>query len=210
MPIEPREQDCYASGYRYVVGIDEAGRGPLAGPVVAAAVFLRDFSFNNVLRDSKLLSSKQRELVFQEIYQKAIVGVGLMNESIIDQVNILNATLLAMRNAVDQLVARLADESIPTEIFPREIMLLVDGNQFYKDSPYDYQALVGGDRRVMSIAAASIVAKVTRDRILMVYDKVYPNYGFARHKGYPTLAHRQAIRDNGLIAIHRRSYACGA
>lgn len=188
-------------GYACVIGIDEAGRGPLAGPVVAAAVHLHSADFSSTIRDSKTLSARQREEAFEEIHVKADVGVGLISEAVIDEHNILRATFLAMQNAVLQLMGR---KSIVYR--PEDVCLLVDGNRFKSDLPYHVKTVVQGDRRCVEIACASIIAKVTRDRILNIYDRIYPQYGFARHKGYPTAKHREAIRRNGPSEIHRRSF----
>lgn len=196
------------NGYQHILGIDEAGRGPLAGPVVASAVCLPEISFTHPIRDSKLLTPRQREAAFLEIMEKSVVGVGVMSEAVIDQVNILNATFLAMRNAINSAYLRLEKIQAPGTVTVENVFLLVDGNRFSADVPYAYQTIVGGDNRVLSIAAASIVAKVVRDRMLMSYDQVYPQYGFRKHKGYPTREHKKAILDHGLTAIHRRSYVC--
>ena len=198
------EQETLNQGFDFVIGVDEAGRGPLAGPVTAAAVLLKTQIFQNKIDDSKKLTSAQRLKAFEEIYDNAYVGVGIMNEEIIDRNNILEATYLAMNNAIRDLVARLP-ESLEDN-FSSRVCLLIDGNRFKSDLPYAYKAIVGGDARVTSIACASIVAKVTRDRILDTYDKIYPEYGFRQHKGYPTLAHKQAIARHGLSLIHRKTF----
>ena len=195
------EDSLQAKGYRYIVGIDEAGRGPLAGPVVASAVLLKNKKFTSRIADSKKMSPSRRDEAFHEIYENAYVGVGIMNETIIDEINILQATFQAMNNAVESLCAQVKEERIRAELY-----LLIDGNQFVKDSPYSYLTVVDGDAKVFSIACASIIAKVTRDRILNMYDRIFPEYGFRSHKGYPTVSHKQAIRKHGLCLIHRRSF----
>ena len=201
------ENEIKAQGFDLIIGVDEAGRGPLAGPVVASAVALKTFRFQSKISDSKIISARQRERAFHEIYENAHVGVGIVSEAVIDRGNILEATFLAMTNAVLNAVARFAPDVGGGNGFCRTVCLLIDGNLFRTDLPYSYRTIVKGDRDVLSIACASIVAKVTRDRILNVYDSVYPQYGFKRHKGYPTPQHKEAIRAHGLSVIHRRSYA---
>ena len=200
------EDNTRKAGYSLIIGVDEAGRGPLAGPVVAAAVSLKEKEFPVAIRDSKQLSPAQREAAFAEIYLRAYVGVGVMNETVIDEVNILNATFFAMHNAVRDLIARLPASYKDRNGFEREVCLLVDGDRFKTDLPYHHETIIQGDKRVLSIACASIVAKVTRDRMLGVYHRVFPRYGFDRHKGYPTAEHKKAIECFGLSLIHRRSF----
>lgn len=195
-PWEPylRQHDRY-----WAVGVDEAGRGPLAGPVVAAAVVLRAPAFSIPLKDSKKLTPRQRRKIFHEIHTKAYIGVGMVGPALIDQMNILQATFIAMRRAVDQLLRVLpSSEKTP--------YLLIDGNAFSDEAPYAYQTIVKGDARVAPIAAASIVAKVTRDQLMEVHDRLFPGYGFAQHKGYPTKAHKTALRRLGFSPVHRRSF----
>lgn len=193
------EHRARQEGYTLLIGVDEAGRGPLAGPVVASAVALTQPTFISRIQDSKTISPRQREAAFLEIMDKAHVGVGIISEAVIDRVNILNATYLAMTNAVNQLLGRLPASE-------EKICLLIDGDRFKSDLPYTARTIVDGDARVFSIACASIVAKVMRDRILNAYDRVFPQYGFARHKGYPTAQHKEAIRINGLSPIHRKTF----
>ncbi|MBF0510715.1 MAG: ribonuclease HII [Candidatus Omnitrophica bacterium] len=200
------ETQARNKGLRFVLGVDEAGRGPLAGPVVAAAVCLREFHFSNPINDSKKMSPKARTAAFHEIFEKAYVGIGVMNEKVIDRVNILNASHLAMDRAVQELMDRLAKSEVLRDDFVQGTMLLIDGNIFRSSLPYSYQTIVGGDGKSLSIACASIVAKVYRDHILSIYDKIYPQYGFAKHKGYPTQAHRLAIQQHGVSDIHRMSF----
>ena len=188
-----------ANGFRFFFGVDEAGRGPLAGPVVAAAVLIKDTGFTCRVGDSKALSEAQREKAFREIHQRALVGVGIMSETVIDEVNILRATHLAMTAAVKDLASRLSPGD-------REVKVVIDGNSYQGDIPYKVECVVKGDAKSMAIACASIVAKVTRDRIMCAYDQVYPQYGFKAHKGYPTEAHRDAIRVHGLSLIHRKTF----
>jgi ribonuclease HII len=191
--FEPFEAAAREAGYHTVAGIDEAGRGPLAGPVVAAAVILPvDLSIPG-LQDSKQLTERQRQLVYGNIVRYATsCGVGMASHRFIDQYNILQATQQAMCRAVRHL-ACLPD------------MLLIDGTVSIP-SRIAQQTLVRGDTRCASIAAASIVAKVIRDRLMVAYAKHYPHYGFERHKGYPTAAHYAQLRSHGPCAIHRRSF----
>jgi ribonuclease HII len=200
------ERKTKAAGFRFIFGVDEAGRGPLAGPVVAAAVLLRNTQFTCPIRDSKLLSSKQRERAFLEIQDRAWFGVGVVNEDVIDEMNILRAAHFAMGLAVQDLVSHLPGRTREAKHFAHSVKVLIDGNLFTRDLPYSLQTIVHGDRLSLSIASASIVAKVTRDRIMGHYDRIYPQYGFRDHKGYGTAAHRKAIRRHGLSPIHRRSF----
>ena len=175
-----------------VCGVDEAGRGPLAGPVVAAAVILTPARIPEGLNDSKALSPKQRELLLNAIEKNAQIGIGIAEPEEIDRINILGATLAAMRRAVLNL-------QTPPE------MALIDGNKL-PELPCEAQTIVKGDSRSLSIAAASIVAKVTRDRLMVEAELRYPGYGLAGHKGYPTKAHMEAVKTLGASPIHRRSF----
>jgi ribonuclease HII len=187
------ERRCWNRGRMKVAGVDEAGRGPLAGPVVAAAViFPRNFFIAEV-DDSKQLTRAQREVLYDQIMNEALgVGVGMVDNNTIDNINILNATFKAMHAAVHQL-----------SILPDH--LLVDGNRFAGHG-IPFTTIVDGDALSFSIAAASIIAKVTRDRMMVEFDIKFPGYGFAKHKGYGTREHRQAITRLGLSPIHRRSF----
>lgn len=189
------ERKLWRSGVYFVAGVDEAGRGPLAGPVVAAAVLVTPGFEIEGVADSKTLKPEERERLFELITAGApSFGVGIVDHETIDRVNILNATFLAMQRAV-------------AGLSPRPQHLLVDGNRFVPgDETLPYTTIVGGDARSFSIAAASIVAKVTRDRIMMRLDGEYPAYGFCRHKGYATPEHRAAIIRHGLCPVHRRSF----
>lgn len=196
------EQDAWAQGARRLVGVDEAGRGPLAGPVVAAAVvFARDFLETEASRslqgltDSKQLSAKRRELFYDLLVSnpEIEVGVGIVSADEIDALNILRATHLAMARAIQQLA-------------PLPDLALVDGLPV-RGLPVPHRAIVGGDGLSLSIAAASVVAKVTRDRLLVDLAAQYPNYGFDRHKGYGTRAHLAALQRYGPCSAHRRSFA---
>lgn len=201
------ENEAKAAGFRWVIGIDEAGRGPLAGPVVASAVLLRSISFEQPINDSKKMTERQRERAFLEIFDKAYVGIGVISEAVIDSTNILQATFLAMERAVRQLIAVMPNEDALSEYFESEVLLLVDGPHFRSSLPYRFRPIIDGDARSLSIACASVVAKVHRDRILKTYDSIYPQYGFKSHKGYPTASHRKAIIQNGLSPIHRKTFS---
>ena len=200
------ENEARLAGFLWVIGIDEAGRGPLAGPVVASAVLLRNTSFENKINDSKKMTERQRERAFFEIFDNAYVGIGVMSEAVIDSKNILQATFLAMASAVRQLVVALPQDVAGVQGFDRHVLLLIDGPHFKTDLSYAFRPIIDGDARSLSIACASIVAKVYRDRILRTYDSIYPQYGFKTHKGYPTASHRKAILENGLSPIHRRTF----
>lgn len=176
-----------------IAGVDEVGRGPLAGDVVTAAVILDPNQPISGLNDSKKLSEKKRQALFLEIQQKALCwSIGRASVAEIDQLNILQATMLAMLRAVEALSMQ-----------PNKV--LVDGNKT-PDWQYDSEAIVKGDGKIAEISAASIIAKVTRDRELIELDRRHPEYGFAGHKGYPTKQHLQAIADHGVLVEHRRSF----
>jgi len=187
------ETEAYNSGYRLVAGIDEAGRGPLAGPVVAACVMLPEGCLIEGVNDSKKLSAAQRDKLYDVIIEKAVsFGVGIIDEKCIDEINILNATKLAMKQAVD-------------ELKPRPEILLIDAVKL-ENVNIPQMSIIKGDALSISIAAASIIAKVTRDRIIDEADNVYPLYGFKKHKGYGTAEHINAIKKYGLCPIHRISF----
>ena len=181
-------------GYKFVCGVDEAGRGPLAGPVCAAAVILDGDTLIEGINDSKKLSEKKREAIYNVIIEKSLAyGIAFAEVEEIEEHNILNATYLAMNRAINQLKIK-AD------------FALIDGNRTPTDIQVDCQTVVKGDAKSMSIAAASILAKVTRDRLLMEYHERYPQYNFAKHKGYGTAEHMAAIRMYGPCEIHRLSF----
>ena len=187
------ERAATARGYRAVAGVDEAGRGPLAGPVVAAAVVLSPGCDIEGIQDSKLLSPRKRETAFEKIQGIALgIGVGIVDAEEIDRINILQATYRAMRMAINELSAT-AD------------LFLIDGYPI-RNFERPQMGIFGGDSKSVSIAAASIVAKVTRDRIMREYDSVFPEYGFAKHKGYPTEEHLEKLARHGVCAIHRRTF----
>lgn len=187
------EHACYDEGFSQICGVDEAGRGPLAGPVCAAAVILpRDLEIEG-LNDSKKLTEKRREALYDIIVKEAVAyGIAFATEQEIDEINILQATFLAMRRAIGQLSVR-------------PDMLLVDGNR-EPESDIPVKTIVKGDSLSANIAAASILAKVTRDRFMLEQDRLYPEYGFALHKGYGTKAHYAALTERGACPIHRRTF----
>ena len=188
-----------SQGYSFIAGLDEAGRGCLAGPVVAAAVILplddtACATYLSGVRDSKQLTALARESLYDVIMQYALaVGVGMGSVELIDERNILQATKFAMRSAIEQL-------SIPPHALLLDALLL-------HDVPLPQRSIIKGDARCLSIAAASIIAKVTRDRLMLQLDQQYPAYGFAQHKGYGTEAHLAALRTHGASPIHRQSFA---
>lgn len=187
------ERALYAKGYKFICGIDEAGRGPLCGPVVAAAVILKKDDHIEGVNDSKKLSEKKRESLFETIKERAVAwSVGIVDEETIDNINILEATRLAMKKAVEGLSTK-----------PE--YALVDAE---KKVPIDvpYSPIIKGDALSESIAAASIIAKVTRDHMIIELDKEYPEYGFAKNKGYGTKEHTEAIKKYGLCKAHRKSF----
>ena len=193
IPDFTRETDAYARGIPCVAGVDEAGRGPLAGPVVAAAVILNPARIPPGLNDSKALSAGARNRLYDALHAVAEVAVGMASVEEIDHLNILRASHLAMARAVAGLRA--------------PGLVLVDGNLSPPGLPCPAQAIIGGDAHVLSIAAASIIAKVTRDRIMVDLAQQYPLFGWDRNKGYPTAAHQQALLDFGVTPHHRRSFA---
>lgn len=187
------ENEYTLKGYSVICGVDEAGRGPLAGPVYAAAVILPPDCEIEGLNDSKKLSEKKREQLFDVVCEKALAySVGIATEKEIDEINILQATFLAMKRAVESL-----------EIKPD--LALIDGNQ-KPNTGVDEITVVKGDAKSMSIAAASIIAKVSRDRFMLEMDKKYPEYEFSKHKGYGTKLHYEKIRKFGVCDIHRRTF----
>ena len=187
------ESELYEQGYTAVCGVDEAGRGPLCGPVVAAACILPCGLVLEGLNDSKKLSEKKRDILFEQIKENAIAySIASASVEEIDNLNILEATLLAMRRAIDGLSVK-AD------------FALIDGN-VSRDFPIDAKAVISGDATSPSSAAASILAKVTRDRMCIELDAAYPQYGIAKHKGYGTKVHMQALREHGASPIHRKQF----
>jgi ribonuclease HII len=228
------EKELAGNGYDFVIGVDEAGRGPLCGPVVAAAVTLKNMSCHpelgsgsqkisdqvrndkswDLVRDSKKLSEKQREKVFDFIQENFHVGIGLCSHETIDRMNILEASFLAMKKAVQDLERNMRQETKGKE-FPKprttnyepRTIVLVDGNKGIPNFTLEQKAIISGDKIVKSISAASIVAKVTRDRIMLKMHEKYPKYGFDKHKGYGTKLHMAMLSKHGPCEIHRQSFA---
>ncbi|WP_265457057.1 ribonuclease HII [Enterococcus sp. HY326] len=187
------EKLAYLKGYKYIAGIDEVGRGPLAGPVVSAAVILKSDANLVGINDSKQLSQQKRAALLLEIKKQAVaIGVGIIEAEVIDQVNIYEATKLAMQAAIDQLE-------------PQPDFLLIDAMKLANNLPQEN--LIKGDARSISIAAASIVAKETRDQMMQEFAEVYPGYGFEKNAGYGTKEHLAGLEKFGITAIHRRSFA---
>ncbi len=187
------ETGLMAKGFRLIAGVDEAGRGPLAGPVVAAAVVFEKDKYPSGIRDSKQLSPKLRDEIFYKICEKACgVGVGIVNEETIDRINILQAAHMAMLKAISGLEAK-------------PDFVLIDGIMAPRTG-FAQKAVVGGDSKSISIAAASIIAKVSRDRIMLEHDARFPEYGFSGHKGYGTKAHMESLQKFGPCRIHRKSF----
>lgn len=192
------EMELRRRGYRYIAGVDEAGRGPMAGPVVAAAVVLRPDAFIPRLDDSKKLTPALREALFPDVLAQALaVGVGIRSARFVDMKGIAEATYSAMRQAVLMLERR----GYPPEL------VLVDGNRTIPSLPFPQETRVKGDSAVACIAAASIVAKVIRDRMMLSYQELYPEYGFGKHKGYCTGEHRRNLDKLGPCPIHRKSFS---
>lgn len=198
MPNFNYESAALSDGFDFVGGVDEAGRGPLAGPVVAACVILNNVKFENRIDDSKLLSPLQREKAYCEIAQNSVVGVGIIAEAVIDAENILRATYLAMENAVYSCISKLKEKGNP--------YFLIDGKNMKLGIPYAFESVISGDKKSLSISCASIIAKVTRDRIMQIYDKTYPEYGFKQHKGYGTRKHIFNLKKFGISEIHRKTF----
>lgn len=202
-----QEKEYLACEHTLVVGIDEAGRGPLAGPVVAAAAYLKASAFPEnelekewaLVRDSKTLSATQRKKAFDFVKSNFIFGLGICDHLTIDRINILEATFLAMKKAVTELEKKLSGNK-------HQVIFLVDGKMPIPNFSRPQKSIIGGDSLVKSIAAASILAKVTRDGIMEELHKKYPEYNFASHKGYGTRAHFEALRKFGILPIHRRSF----
>lgn len=192
--IKEIDEEFFKKGVKYVAGIDEAGRGPLAGPVVVACVIMPEDSMIEGVNDSKKISEKKREALYDKILEEAICyGVGIISQEEIDELNILRATKKGLTTALTQM-----------EIKPN--VILVDALTGIDTLGIPYKSIIKGDANSYSIAAASIIAKVTRDRIMREWDKVYPEYGFAGHKGYGTAKHIAAIKEYGLCPLHRRSF----
>lgn len=187
------ERKARNQGHRIIAGVDEAGRGPLAGPVVAACAALKKERFASRIKDSKCLTPRQRAIAYKEIAENSIFSVGIVDEKVIDRINIYQATILAMENTIHKL-----------QVQPD--FVLIDG-RMKLNIARPHKCIKYGDSKSISIAAASIIAKVTRDRIMIEYDRLYPEYGFARHKGYATKEHVKALKKFGPSPIHRRTFS---
>lgn len=200
--LKKEEKALYEKGIVSICGIDEAGRGPLAGPVVVACSLMPKDSMIEGVNDSKKIAEKKRERIYEEIIKEAIAyGVGIINQEEIDRINILNATKKGLTIAIKEL-----EEKLEKQNLKRPEVILVDALTGIDTLGIPYKSIIHGDAISYSIACASIIAKVTRDRIMRKMDEMYPQYGFAKHKGYGTAAHMQAIRENGLCPLHRRSF----
>ncbi len=188
------EKDLYKKGFKNICGIDEAGRGPLAGPVVVAGVIMPADSMIEGVNDSKKVSEKKREKLYDLILEEAIsYSVAIIWQDVIDDINILNATKKGVTEVVDGL-----------DVKPD--LIIVDALEHIDTRGIPYEPIIKGDAKCYNIAAASIIAKVTRDRIMRKYDEMYPQYGFLNHKGYGTAKHIAAIKEYGLCPIHRKSF----
>ena len=192
--LKQYENDLRNKGYKYICGIDEAGRGPLAGPVVVASVIMPANSMIEGVNDSKKVSEKKREKLYDLILEEAIsYGVGIIGQDEIDEINILNATKKGLTMSLQELTQK-------------PDLIIVDALTHIETLGIPYESIIKGDAKCYSISAASIIAKVTRDRIMREWDKVYPQYGFAQHKGYGTSAHINAIKEFGPCPLHRKSF----
>ena len=192
--LKEQENELRKKGFKYICGIDEAGRGPLAGPVVIASVIMPENSMIEGVNDSKKISEKKREKIYEQILEEAIsYGVAIIGQDEIDEINILNATKKGLTVSLQ-------------ELSQRPDLILVDALNGIDTMGIPYDSIIKGDAKCYSIAAASIIAKVTRDRIMREWDNIYPEYGFEKHKGYGTAAHIAAIREHGLCPIHRKSF----
>ena len=234
------EKELYGRGYDFVIGVDEAGRGPLAGPVVAAVAAIRNFQIQNsksqntpsvlrtspprrggekwdLIRDSKTLSEKQREKIYDFIMKNFFVGVGICDHKTIDRMNVLQASFLAMKAALASLKSKIKNQNEKLQIKNQNFgaknitrntkcIILIDGDKKIPNFSGEQMAVTRGDEKIKSISAASIIAKVTRDRIMLEAHKKYSQYGFDRHKGYGTKLHMEALRKFGPCEIHRRSF----
>lgn len=192
--LKQEERKLYEANLQYICGIDEAGRGPLAGPVVVGAVILPEDSFIEGVNDSKKVSEKKREKLYEKITEEAIAySVGIVDQKKIDEINILNATKLGVKLALEGLKQR-------------PDIIMIDALNNIDTLGIPYISVIKGDAKNYSIAAASIIAKVTRDRIMRQWDEIYPIYGFAKHKGYGTAEHIRIIKENGPCILHRKTF----
>lgn len=192
--LKAYEKELHKKGFKYICGIDEAGRGPLAGPVVIASVIMPEDSMIEGVNDSKKVSEKKREILYDKILEEAIsYGVAIIGQDEIDQINILNATKKGLTMSLKELTVK-------------PDLILVDALEHIDTLGIPYEAIIKGDAKAYSIAAASIIAKVTRDRIMREWANVYPEYGFEVHKGYGTAKHISAIKEHGICQIHRKTF----
>ena len=192
--LKKYEEELRKKGFKYICGIDEAGRGPLAGPVVVASVIMPENSMIEGVNDSKKVSEKKREKLYDLILDEAIsYGIGIVGQDEIDEINILNATKKGLTMSLQELTQK-------------PDLIIVDALSKINTLGIPYESIIKGDAKCYSISAASIIAKVTRDRIMREWDKIYPQYGFATHKGYGTSSHIKAIIENGPCTIHRKTF----
>lgn len=202
--IQKIERELYQKGVKSICGIDEAGRGPLAGPVVVASVIMPEGSMIEGVNDSKKVSEKKREKLYEQIIGEAVAyGVGIIDQNEIDRINILNATKEGLTLCIKELEKDLKEKNRGIE---KPEIILVDALTKIDTDHIPYQSIIKGDAKSYSIAAASIIAKVTRDRIMRQWDEVYPEYGFAKHKGYGTAMHISAIKQYGICPLHRKTF----
>ena len=202
--IQKIEKGLYAQGIKSICGIDEAGRGPLAGPVVVASVIMPQDSLIEGINDSKKVSEKKREKLYEQIIEEAVAyGIGIIDQKEIDRVNILNATKEGVTICIKELERDLQTKQ---RRVTKPDIILVDALTKINTDGISYQSIIKGDAKSYSIAAASILAKVTRDRIMKQWDEVYPEYGFAKHKGYGTAMHTAAIKEYGICPLHRKTF----
>lgn len=202
--IQKIERELYQKGVKSICGIDEAGRGPLAGPVVVASVIMPEGSMIEGVNDSKKVSEKKREKLYEQIIEEAVAyGVGIIAQNEIDRINILNATKEGLTLCIKELEKDLKEKNRGIE---KPEIILVDALTKIDTDHIPYQSIIKGDAKSYSIAAASIIAKVTRDRIMRQWDEVYPEYGFAKHKGYGTAMHISAIKQYGICPLHRKTF----
>jgi len=202
--IKKIENDLYINGIKSICGIDEAGRGPLAGPVVVASVIMPKDSMIEGVNDSKKVSEKKREIIYDKILEEALgYGIGIINQNRIDEINILNATKEGLTICIKELEKDLKEKN---RDFDKPEIILVDALTKIDTDGISYRSIIKGDSKSYSIAAASIIAKVTRDRIMKQWDEVYPQYGFIKHKGYGTAVHIAAIKEYGPCPLHRKTF----
>ena len=196
--LKKYEENLYNEGLKYICGIDEAGRGPLAGPVVVGAVVMPRDSKLEFMNDSKKVTAKRREILYDEIKETALAyGIGIVPQNVIDEINILNATKKGLHEALGQVIEKLK---------AKPDIVIVDALREIDTFGITYKSIIKGDATCYSISAASILAKVTRDRIMEEWDQIYPEYGFKAHKGYGTAKHISAIKEYGPCPLHRKSF----